>query len=92
MSLVLAIYSLKKRLVGSGMPDRVVFEKYQALKINFLNPDLSCDLHEGRQFRDGFLKPGEPCGYARAVLAFALLEIAERAYIFQDATEAIFAR
>src|SRR5258707_2465554 len=91
MRLVLATHPLKERLVGSGMADRIVFEKHQALKINFLDPDLGRDLHERRQFRDGFLNAGKPCGYARAVVAFALLEIAERAYIFQDATEVIFA-
>src|SRR5258706_6549511 len=91
MRLILATHPLIERLVGSGMADRIVFEKHQALKISFLDPDLARDLNERRQFRDGFLYAGNPYGYARAVVAFALLEIAECAYIFQDATEVISA-
>src|SRR5260370_7423791 len=90
MRLVLATHPLKERLVGSGMADRIVFEKHQALKINFLDPDLGRDLHERRQFRDGFLYAGKPCGYARAAVAFALLEIAERAYILPNTPKLTF--
>ena len=84
-------HALEQRLVGPGQPDRILFEEDHSLQIDLANTDLRRHAHERRQFGNGLLQTGEPGRDARALLPFALLQVAKRANVSEDAAEVILA-
>src|SRR5215475_8725901 len=83
--------ALEQGLIRPRHTDRLLLEEDEALQVDLLDADTGRNAHEGRQVSHRLLEAGEPGRDPWPVMPFALLQLAERPNIPENALEIILA-